>query len=126
MAHSTQTFPYRFIDTTRFARPYIPVTLRSQKRVMEPLLALVDSGADFCLFDGELSYLLDLDLAKLEQIKLSGVAGKAIGYVAHIEIGVNTTFFPVPAVFSFDFSPDEFGGLAGQVGFFDTYIVEFH
>ena len=93
---------------------------------MEPLLALVDSGADFCLFDGELSYLLDIDLTKLEQINLSGVTGKATGYVAHIEIGVDTTFFSVPAVFSFEFSPDEFGGLAGQLGFFDKYIIEFN
>src|SRR6184192_875216 len=125
MPHTTQTFPYRFVDESKFPRPYIPVTLRSQKRMMQPLLALVDSGADFCLFDGELSYLLDIDLTKLEQISLSGVAGKAIGYVAHIEIGVNNHFFPVPAVFSFDFSPKGFGGIIGQIGFFDRLIVQF-
>ena len=125
MPHTTQTFPYRFVDESKFPRPYIPVTLRSQKRMMQPLLALVDSGADFCLFDGELSYLLDLDLTNLEQINLSGVAGKATGYVAHIEVGVQETFFPVPAVFSFDFSPKGFGGVIGQVGFFDSLIVAF-
>jgi hypothetical protein len=118
MPRSPYTFPYRFIDDTKFPRPYIPVTLRNQTRVMQPMLALVDSGADFCLFDGELSYLLDLDLTKLEKINLSGVAGTATGYLAHIEIGVNTTFIPVPAVFSFDFSPKGFGGIIGQVGFF--------
>src|SRR6266480_6629741 len=111
MSHTTQTFPYRFIDESKFPRPYIPVTLRSQKRMMQPLLALVDSGADFCLFDGELSYLLDLDLTRLEKINLSGVAGMATGYLAHIEIGINNTFIPVPAVFSFDFSPKGFGGI---------------
>ncbi len=73
--------------------------------MMQPLLALVDSGADFCLFDGELSYLLDIDLTKLEKMSLSGVAGAAEGYIAHIEIGVEDTFFPVPVVFWFDFSP---------------------
>jgi hypothetical protein len=92
---------------------------------MQPMLALVDSGADFCLFDGELSYLLDLDLTKLEKINLSGVAGMATGHIAHIEIGINDTFIPVPAVFSFDFSPKGFGGIIGQVGFFDRLIVEF-
>src|SRR5438105_13706714 len=122
MVQPQHTFPYRFIDESKFPRPYIPVTLRSHKRVMDPLLALVDSGADFCLFDGELSYLLDIDFTKLEQINLSGVAGKAIGYVAHIEIGINHTFFSVPAVFSFDFSPKGFGGIIGQVGFFDSLI----
>ena len=121
----TQTFPYRFVDESTFPRPSIPVTLRSQKRMMQPLLALVDSGADFCLFDGELSYLLDIDLTKLEKMHLSGVAGAAEGYVAHIEIGVEEIFFPVPVVFSFDFSPKGFGGVIGQIGFFDNFIVQF-
>ena len=67
-----------------------------------------------------------LDLNTLEKISLGGIAGTASGYVIHIEVGVNNTFFPVPAVFSFEFSPDEFGGLAGQLGFFDSYIVEFN
>ena len=49
----------------------------------------------------------------------------ATGHVAHIEVGMNDTFFPVPAVFSFDFSPKGFGGVIGQVGFFDSLIVEF-
>ena len=126
MVRSRHTLPYRFIDDTKFLRPYIPVTLRNQTLVMQPMLALVDSGADFCLFDGELSYLLDLDLTKLEKINLSGVAGMATGYLAHIEIGVNNTFIPVPAVFSFDFSPKGFGGIIGQVGFFDSLIIEFN
>lgn len=92
---------------------------------MQPMLALVDSGADFSVFDGELSYLLDLDLTKLEQINLNGVAGSAVGYLAHIEIGMNDTFFPVPAIFSFDFSPKGFGGIIGQIGFFDTFKIQF-
>ena len=127
MTRSTYTFPYRFIDTTKFPRPYIPVTLRSKQREMQPMLALVDSGADFCMFDGALLELLapDLNLNTLEQISLGGVAGVATGYVLHLEMGVEGHFFPTPAVFSFDFSPDEFGGLAGQLGFFDTYTVEF-
>ncbi len=37
------------------------------------------------MFDGELSYLLDLGLTKIEQINLSEVAGSAVGYVTHIE-----------------------------------------
>ncbi len=78
------------------------------------------------MFDGELLYMLDIDVTKLEKITMNGVAGAAKGYVSHIEIGVDGQFFPTPAVFSFDFSPDEFGGLAGQLGFFDTYVVEFN
>ena len=93
--------------------PYSTFWVRSPK--IAKIKVLVDSGADFCMFDGELTRLLDIDLTKLEQINVSGVSGAAKGYVAHIEIGVEGQFFPTPAVFSFDFSPDEFGGLAGQL-----------
>ena len=122
----THTFPYQTIGSSTFPRPFLPLTLRLQDRPVK-IKALVDSGADFCMFDGELLHLLapTLELASLEEITLGGVGGSAKGYVAHIEVGVGSTFFPVPAVFSFNFSPDEFGGLAGQLGFFDVFTIQF-
>lgn len=125
MSVSKHTFSYRFIDDTKFIRPYLPVSLRSKKGSIPSLLALVDSGADFCMFDGALSYALDLDLSTLQQINLSGINGSAVGYVAHLEIGVHDHFVAVPAVFSFDFSPVGFGGVIGQVGFFDAFKIQF-
>ena len=122
MAH---TFRYQTTGSSRLPRPFIPLSLRYKDRTVK-IKALVDSGADFCMFDGELLSMLNIDLTKLEKITINGVSGAAAGYVAHIEIGVEGHFFPAPAVFSFDFSPDEFGGLAGQLGFFDIYIVEFN
>jgi hypothetical protein len=125
MSRSNHTFSYRFIDDTKFIRPYIPVSLRSKNSSIPSILALVDSGADFCMFDGALTEALDVDLSSLQQIKLSGINGSAVGYIAHLEIGVNDHFIPVPVVFSFDFSPVGFGGIIGQVGFFDAFKVEF-
>lgn len=123
MAH---IFPYQTIGSSKLPRPFIPLTLRYRQRSFK-IKALVDSGADFCLFDGELLQLLapHLDLSTLEQINVSGVSGTAPGYVTHLEIGVAETFISVPAVFSFEFSPDEFGGLAGQLGFFDAFKILF-
>jgi hypothetical protein len=123
MAH---TFKYQTIGKSNLPRPFIPLTLRYANHSVK-IKALVDSGADFCMFDGALLNLLapDLDLNTLEKISLSGVGGAAAGYVTHLEIGVNATFFSVPAVFSFEFSPDEFGGLAGQLGFFDAFKIQF-
>src|SRR5947209_4289216 len=120
MAH---TFPYQTIGNSKLPRPFLPLTLRSHNRSLK-IKALVDSGADFCLFDGALLNLLapDLDLNTLEKITLGGLGGSAQGYVTHLEIGVAETFFSTPAVFSFDFSSDEFGGLAGQLGFFDSFL----
>ncbi len=58
-------------------------------------------------------------------MRLSGINGSAVGYVAHLEIGVNNHFIPAPIVFSFDFSPVGFGGIIGQIGFFDAFKVQF-
>src|SRR5437588_12699324 len=115
MTDQHHRFSYQFVDSTRFLRPYIPVTLRHGSITMQPILALVDSGADFSIFDGELSYLLDIDLTTLKKIHVAGINGKAEGYVAHLEIGVEETFTSVPVVFSFDFSPQGFGGIVGQL-----------
>jgi hypothetical protein len=125
MSPAKHTFSYRFIDDTKFIRPYIPVSLHSKNGSIPSVLALIDSGADFCMFDGALSYMLDVDLSSLHQITLSGINGSAVGYVAHLEIGINDYFLPVPVVFSFDFSPVGFGGIIGQVGFFDAFKIEF-
>ena len=125
MSPSKHTFSYRFIDDTKFIRPYIPVSLRSKNGSVPSLLALVDSGADFCMFDGDLSQVLHVDVSSLQQMRLSGINGSAVGYVAHLEIGVNNHFIPAPIVFSFDFSPVGFGGIIGQVGFFDAFKVQF-
>src|SRR5258707_4567091 len=99
------TFKYQTSGSSRLPRPFIPLALRHKDRTVK-IKALVDSGADFCMFDGELTYMLDIDVTKLEKINVNGVAGAATGYVAHIEIGVENQFFPIPAVLSFDFSPD--------------------
>src|SRR5207302_8273882 len=104
--------PYQTIGSSTLPRPFLPLTLRLKARTVK-IKALVDSGADFCLFDGELLDLLapDLDLNTLEKITLGGIAGSAEGYVAHREIGVEETFFSTPAVFSFDFSLMNLAGL---------------
>lgn len=122
----THTYKYQTIGSSKLPRPFIPLTLRYHNRPLK-IKALVDSGADFCMFDGELLTLLapDLDLNTLEKISLGGIGGTATGYVTHLEIGVEETFISVPAVFSFEFSPDEFGGLAGQLGFFDAFKIQF-
>ena len=124
MTHTKHKFKYTYIDDNKFLRPYILITLKNNEKTL-PVLALVDSGADFSMFDGELANILDIDLTKLQKIDLSGINGTAQGHVAHIEIGVENSFIHVPAVFSFDFSPNGFGGVIGQMGFFDNYVVVF-
>src|SRR5437660_12822400 len=98
------TFPYQTIGNSKLPRPFIPLTLRYHNRSLK-IKALVDSVADFCMFDGDLLNLLapDLDLNTLEKITLGGIGGSARGYVAHIELGVAEHCLSTPAVFSSDF-----------------------
>ncbi len=121
---TTHTFPYEYIDSSKFSRPIIPVTLKHQDKHLTSY-ALLDSGADFCLFNGEISYILDIDLTRLEKTRLAGINGSAEGYIAHLEIGVNRSLHPVPVIFSFDFAPNGFSGLVGQIGFFDAFAITF-
>ena len=118
------TFSYRYVDSTKLTRPIIAITLKSDTRHIQ-VYSLIDSGADFCMFDGELSYILDIDLNKLEKITLTGINGTAEGYLAHLQVGVNHSYHPMPVVFSFDFSPRGFSGIVGQVGFFDAFAITF-
>jgi hypothetical protein len=85
----SHTFRYQTIGNSKLPRPFIPLTLRYNGTAVK-IKALVDSGADFCMFDGELLSILapDINLKSLEQISLGGIAGSAMGYVAHIEIGI--------------------------------------
>lgn len=121
---TSHTFSYRYVDSSKLSRPIIPVSLKSDIRHLE-VYSLIDSGADFCMFDGELSYILDIDLAKLEKITLTGINGIAEGYIAHLQVGVDHIYHPMPVIFSFDFSPRGFSGIVGQVGFFDAFEITF-
>ena len=55
------TFKYQTIGNSKLPRTFIPLTLRYNDTSVK-IKALVDSGADFCMFDGELLSLLAPDL----------------------------------------------------------------
>jgi hypothetical protein len=104
-------------------RPIIPIV------VCNPLtqqwvryLALVDSGADQCVFAGEIGELIGLDVTAGVQRRVSGVvAGQIRPYYMHdveLELGgwrrsVTVGFMPDLALNGH--------GLLGQTGFFDLF-----
>src|SRR6266851_2626466 len=88
MAHSPYTFPYRFIDDTKFPRPYIPITLRNQKQIMQPMLALVDSGADFSVFDSELSLSVCVLIGNTTDNPSNGILGVPFVIILAISVTV--------------------------------------
>ncbi|MBI2426278.1 MAG: aspartyl protease family protein [Candidatus Kerfeldbacteria bacterium] len=105
-------------------RPVIPVEIGIGDRSI-PYEALVDSGADFCIFPAELGELLEIDLAGGEKNLVNGITGKAEWYFMH---SVTLTVGGHPFIIKAGFLPNmgEIGyGVVGQQGFFDLFIVKF-
>lgn len=104
-------------------RPIIPIIVRNPKtRQSIRYLALVDSGADQCIFASEIGELIGLDVIAGREQTISGVvAGQTRPcYVHDVEIEVGGRRMPAAIGFMRDLSPHGYG-LLGQTGFFDFF-----
>lgn len=117
---------FRYARYGKVLRPVIPVNLRYKNQVVG-YQALVDSGADICLFDAEIGEAMGIDVKKGIIKTLMGVGGKSSVYYLHtIHIDVGGWEHEIEA----GFMPNVSGrvmqhGLVGQQGFFDNFIVKF-
>lgn len=106
------------------ARPYVPFTLRGPRGSVQ-LVGLVDSGADICLFDGEIAAAIGLKLEDGIRISSRGVEGgrlptwlhpvRILVDGDHSEIACTVGFIP-----GFTGTP-----ILGQEGFFGAFKVTF-
>lgn len=86
---------------------------------------LVDSGADFCIFDAQIGELLGIEVEKGEPSEVWGITGVGEIYFLHevtIRVGgwphrIRAGFLPNIARLGY--------GVVGQRGFFDIFIVKF-
>lgn len=104
-------------------RPIIPVTLlyKDKSVIYE---ALVDSGADMCMFPAQIGEILGFDIEDGKKGSLGGVVGKTVDAYYHdidIEIGGNRTHATIGFTEEsrFDY------GFLGQVGVFNYYTIHF-
>lgn len=70
-------------------RPVIPIEVAYKDRAVS-YEVLVDSGADFCIFDAQIGEILDLDVTSGEKREVWGVTGAGEFYYVHpvtIKIG---------------------------------------
>lgn len=108
-------------------KPLLPVKIRHQGIIIS-YLALVDSGADFNVFHGDIAELLGIDLSKLtNKVKFSGVKDDktpCVGYLATVDLGIGKNFFDSVVMFSNDISDDGYG-IVGQAGFFTNFEISF-
>jgi len=107
------------------SRPYLTVSLchgTSHKDV----LCLIDSGADYCLFHSSIADELGIDMRAGWEKKFGGIsAGEPVQAYMHtisMQIQGFAEMFQFEAGFA---DSDAIGGLLGQAGFFDCYMVTF-
>jgi hypothetical protein len=90
--------------------------------------ALVDSGADDCVFPASYAARVGLDIAQGKKYPFAGVGSQQVAYFFDIEIALPGTpiKYAVPVGFTSALDRSPFGyGLLGQNGFFDRFKISF-
>ncbi|HEX2256215.1 MAG TPA: aspartyl protease family protein [Afifellaceae bacterium] len=98
------------------------MTLHGASRSLD-LLALLDSGADHCLFHTEVAEVLGIDLSACPQGTIEGIDGEPhASFVAEVDLSAqHLPSVRVPVMF-WDKQPVS---LLGQTGFFDLHRIKF-
>lgn len=114
------TYFYQRINPT-VSRPIIRIVVKSHDKYAI-YHTLIDSGADYCIFDIELAKLLGIKLTK-KHTNIKGVGKDKIkGYWGEVEIILNEYHYQAKVIFAEISDFDH--GILGQQGFFDNFDVK--
>ena len=114
-------FDYREL-APGISRPIIPVRLHCNK-IFVILEAIIDSGADWCIFDVGLLDILKLPIGT--QTKFFGVSKEPLrGFRSKVNLTIENVSFKTEVLFSPDLGRHSYG-ILGQQGFFDNFKVCF-
>jgi len=126
-------FPYRkfssppnpaFPDRRHGRRPVIPVEVKYKGKAIK-YLALIDSGADFCIFHAEIGKVLGIDITKGPKLDYVGITGeKEESFFHNVLINIGGWDRKCYCGFSYKFNKSKMPyGVLGQKGFFDLFKV---
>jgi hypothetical protein len=106
-------------------RPIIPLLLTYQDRTIG-YEALLDSGADFCIFHAEIGEFLDIPVLNGKKESFGGIVGQqAVAYIHKVDFTLGGNSYPsIPVGFSYDIAPHGYG-ILGHYGFFNIFRVIF-
>jgi len=105
-------------------RPVIPIEIIYNDKSV-PYEVLIDSGADFCIFDAQIGEILGIPIEEGEKFEVAGITGeKEPIYFHSLEIKVGGWVYKIKAAFLRKIGPYGYG-VVGQRGFFDKFIVKF-
>lgn len=110
-----------FSNKKYILRPIIPVSLKYEDKSIH-YEALIDTGADFCIFPIELANTLGINLNPRRIIYFSGVEGEPLkGFISDVIFSIGEINIHTKIVFSESGSTR----ILGQKGFFDHFDVKF-
>lgn len=113
---------YNYLEfTAAIRRPIIEIIVKSENNfAIYPVL--IDSGADYCIFNMELAKALGIKLTK-KRINFRGVGkDKVKGFWGQAGIKIGSYSYQIKAIFA---DINQFGhGILGQQGFFDHFDVK--
>ncbi len=131
MKFDYMSFPLReknsVSDRKTHLRPVIPIFIKAENGNQVGSYVLIDSGADFCIFHGDLGEALEIDVRSGPKVKFGGVQSstkQCTGYAHTICLVVGGHEVPAKICFSYDISDNGYG-IVGQYGFFDSFKVKF-
>ena len=105
-------------------RPFIKVFLWYNHKRSAPLEAVLDTGADHCIFNAEIGQAMGIPVAEGVPIELSGFVRDAnvVGFLHRLTVTIATQSYEAPIVFAHGMTAI---GILGQVGFFDHFLATF-
>ncbi len=105
-------------------RPVIPVKLILDKKMIT-FKALIDSGADECIFPAWIAKTLGHNVYKGKQRIFSGIGGSVLAYLHKTHIKLADIDFTADVFYSHEWDDMPFG-LLGQAGFFLHFEITFN
>lgn len=105
-------------------RPVIPVEVKYNGNSIK-YLALIDSGADFCIFHAQIGEAVGIDIKKGKMLEFYGIVGdKKEAFFHNISISVGGIEKECYCGFSYEFDETKMPyGVLGQKGFFNLFKV---
>jgi predicted aspartyl protease len=104
-------------------RPVVPITVEHSEKYIN-YTALMDTGADTCLFSSDVAHMLGIELKAVPAREMVGIANTTVQAYYHVvRIRIGDVSYRTSVGFAE--MPNELYGLLGQQGFFDHFVVTF-
>ena len=112
-----------FPDVQGVYRPKIKIAVE-YNGIKQKVFALIDSGADSCLFPRDIGEVLNIDVRKGLPIMYTGIGGQQVPFYFH-EVTVFFDQYSFKTMAGFAHAGIGTGGILGQRGFFENFAVKF-